>query len=141
MVEVRPPIALESTSATVAIMKDMIRRQLDVLADSVRAGRRTAVSRINGIVPTLDTKCTMLVTGTTGGLGSYLLETLPLDPSVDEVFALNRRSRLAQVEGVQSRQAIFFQKRGINQGLLESPKLTFDADRIEDIELEVISRV
>jgi Male sterility protein len=139
MVEVGSPLTLESASASVAIMKDLITSQLDALADSES---RTAARRTIGGVPTQDEKRAVLVTGTTGALGCYLLETLLLDPSVDEVFALNRCSRSAHVEWGHTRQITAFQKRGINQGLLESTKLTFvDADRVEDIEREVISRV
>jgi hypothetical protein len=127
--------------ASVEAMKSMISGQLEILADSVRAGHRTnGTNGVLGAVPTQGAKRAVLVTGTTGALGAHLLETLLSASSVDEVFALNRRSRSsAQVE---SRQKAAFGKRGIAQGLLESPKLVFvDADRVEDITPEVISRV
>jgi hypothetical protein len=135
--------------ARVIAMKDMIRRQLDILADSVRADARTEENGSNGAndpndgtALADDTKRVVLVTGTTGGLGTHLLVALLLDPSVNEVFALNRRSRSALVDEVYGRQRAAFDKRGIRQELLESSKLTFvDADQIEDIEAGIISRV
>jgi Male sterility protein len=129
-------------TASVATVKEMIRGQLDLLADSEHSDSRTGVNGTNGAVPAEDRKRTVLVTGTTGGLGAHLLETLLMDLSVGEIFALNRRSRSAQVVGVHSRQGAAFEKRGIDQELLKSPKLTFvDADRVEDIEPDVINQV
>jgi Male sterility protein len=127
--------------ATVATMKDLTRKHLQILADGVRASRQTGVDGTNGTVHQ-DEKRAVLVTGTTGALGAHLLETLLLDSTVDEVFALNRHPRSAKAEQIVLRQKAVFDKRGISRELLESPKLTFvDADRIEDIEPDVISRV
>jgi Male sterility protein len=129
--------------ASVAGMKDMISGQLDTLANDIRASRQTRMNGTSEAVPSSqDVKNAVLVTGTTGALGAYLLETLLVDPSVDEVIALNRHSRSVQAEGGGVRQQTAFDKRGINQDLLGSRKLTFiDADRIQDIERDVISRV
>jgi Male sterility protein len=133
--------AQADVDATVAAMKDLIRRQLHVLADSVRVNRRTGVNGTSGTVHQ-DAKRVVLVTGTTGALGAHLLEILLVDSTVDGVFALNRRRPRSTKERAHLRHEAGFHKRGINQELLKSPKLMFvDADRIEDIESDVISQV
>jgi Male sterility protein len=131
-----------NVDASVAAMQNMIRGQLDILADRVRANRRPRVKETSGAVAGQAVKHAVLVTGTTGDLGAHLLETLLVDSSVDEVFALNRLSRSGGAEGVHWRHRTIFDKRGINKELLRSPKLTFiDADRVQDVEPDVISVV
>jgi hypothetical protein len=56
--------------ARVAAMKDMIRGQLDTLVDGIRASRQTRVNGTSGAIPSQDVKNAVLVTGTTGALGS-----------------------------------------------------------------------
>jgi Male sterility protein len=142
MMSVSPRLTSESASATVSVMEDIIRGQLGVLALNVRPHWRARVTKTNAAAPTRDAKRAVLVTGTTGALGTYLLATLLLDPSVDEIFALNRHSRSAKVEEGHSRQRAAFENRGIKQELLKSPRLTFiDASRVDDIKSDVISRV
>lgn len=64
----------------------------------------------------------ILLTGSTGGLGAYILESLLLEESVSRVYALNRKNaRRSIVE----RQEAAFIDRGIDLGLLNSPKLVF----------------
>jgi hypothetical protein len=133
-----PAVGSETdVGSAVAAMKSMIRSQLDVLANSV-GNRPRSCTNGNGT----SQGRAVLVTGTTGGLGSYLLETLLADDSVSEVFALNRRPRSSRAESTHNRQKAAFAERGIAQSLLNSPKLIFvDADRVDDIAPNVISRV
>ncbi|KAF8880544.1 hypothetical protein BD779DRAFT_1675887 [Infundibulicybe gibba] len=59
--------------------------------------------------------------GSTGGLGSYVLEGLLLDPRVTRVYALNRIDKAGRT--VRGRQRAGFLDRGINISLLSSYKL------------------
>ncbi|KAJ6458386.1 hypothetical protein C8R47DRAFT_1203181 [Mycena vitilis] len=64
----------------------------------------------------------VLVTGTTGVLGCYLLQSLLADDSVLRVYSINRSS--AQQQALRDRQASAFLGRGIDVGILDSPKLS-----------------
>ncbi|KAL0958751.1 hypothetical protein HGRIS_014075 [Hohenbuehelia grisea] len=65
----------------------------------------------------------VLLTGSTGGLGSYILQTLLEDPLISRVYALNRADKNGKP--IYERQAAAFQDRDIDLGLLDSPKLIF----------------
>ncbi|GLB41023.1 putative acetyl-CoA synthetase-like protein [Lyophyllum shimeji] len=75
---------------------------------------------VNGSKKTSDI---VLLTGSTGGLGSYVLEALVLDDIVERVYALNRPS----IGGFSSheRQRTAFEDRGIDCAILASPKIVF----------------
>jgi len=62
----------------------------------------------------------VLLTGSTGSLGSYLLELLLQSPSVERVWALNRPSEKSSLS---ERQINAFKERGIDEDLLRSAKL------------------
>ncbi|KAJ7083262.1 hypothetical protein C8R44DRAFT_822628 [Mycena epipterygia] len=64
----------------------------------------------------------VLVTGTTGELGCYLLSLLLADDTVAQVYALNRPS--LQLPNLRERQAIALQDRGLDANILDSPKLS-----------------
>lgn len=64
---------------------------------------------------------TILLTGSTGGLGSYILEHLVLDNTVSKIYCLNRKGQVGSLE----RQKAAFMKRGINNAVLNSDKLVF----------------
>ncbi|KAF9451607.1 acetyl-CoA synthetase-like protein [Macrolepiota fuliginosa MF-IS2] len=64
---------------------------------------------------------TVLLTGSTGGLGSYTLENLILDNAVSKIYCLNRKGRTGSLE----RQKSAFKGRGIDLALLNSGKLVF----------------
>ncbi|KAJ7648213.1 hypothetical protein DFH06DRAFT_1050166 [Mycena polygramma] len=64
----------------------------------------------------------VLVTGTTGVLGCYLLQSLLTDDSVVRVYSINRSS--AQQQALRDRQASALLDRGIDVGILDSPKLS-----------------
>ncbi|KAF8579177.1 acetyl-CoA synthetase-like protein [Ramaria rubella] len=68
-----------------------------------------------------ETRDTVLVTGTTGALGSHLLAQLILLPEISRIYALNRRGR----DGIslQARQRSSLEDRGLDVSLLASPKL------------------
>ncbi|KAJ7596093.1 hypothetical protein C8J56DRAFT_395210 [Mycena floridula] len=61
----------------------------------------------------------VLLTGSTGGLGSHLLENLIKDPAVSRVYALNRPN----VRSVYVRQSSSFKDRDLDYTILNSEKL------------------
>jgi thioester reductase-like protein len=63
----------------------------------------------------------VLLTGSTGGLGSHVLEILLSLPSVDRVYAFNRKSRVP----VSERQREAFVDRALEVTLLTSEKLVY----------------
>ncbi|KAJ3569819.1 hypothetical protein NP233_g4796 [Leucocoprinus birnbaumii] len=63
----------------------------------------------------------VLLTGSTGGLGSYVLEHLINDDGVARVYCLNRKGRKGSLE----RQEMAFVDRDIDLALLKSGKLVF----------------
>ncbi|EPQ54835.1 acetyl-CoA synthetase-like protein [Gloeophyllum trabeum ATCC 11539] len=71
-------------------------------------------------VQPLPPKSTVLITGTTGGLGSYMLWFLLEDDKVERVYAFNRKSSKAALT---ERQKEAFEDRGLPSGLLASKKL------------------
>jgi len=63
----------------------------------------------------------VLITGTTGNLGSQLLEALLRDGRVQTVYALNRRGQKSMVE----RHVARFTDKGLDIGLLSSDRVVF----------------
>lgn len=72
----------------------------------------------------------VLVTGTTGGLGSSLLVTLTQSPNVTRVYALNRKASTPLHE----RQKAILDERGYDaQSILSSPKVVLlESDMEQD---------
>ncbi|KAG8686616.1 hypothetical protein FRC09_014024 [Ceratobasidium sp. 395] len=68
----------------------------------------------------------VVVTGTTGALGSYLLAHLLENDRVEKVWAMNRRSR-----EVEQRQRASFIDKGLDVGLLKSNKLVLVEANLE----------
>ncbi|KAI6017886.1 putative aminoadipate reductase, partial [Pisolithus marmoratus] len=64
----------------------------------------------------------VLVTGSTGALGSYIVASLLQREDVARIYTLNRRS---QTTTSQERQLSMFRDRGLETGLLESQKLVY----------------
>lgn len=116
--------------------------QLAVLLYSLARGKLDAVhiepdSRINamhamvkkyskglststgGMPPPATSGKIVLLTGTTGSLGSHILASLVLDTSVDRIYAVNRPGKSALLD----RQREAFVSRGLNVGLLDSDKV------------------
>ena len=65
----------------------------------------------------------VLLTGSTGGLGSYLLAPLLSRQDVGIVYAFNRPSKTGRT--VQRRQRMTFEDRGLDTSLLDSEKLVY----------------
>lgn len=83
----------------------------------------------------------VLLTGSTGALGSYILELLLLDDSVRKVYALNRKESSFS-RTVKDRQKVAFVERGLNINLLESQKLIFvegDTGSIHHLDAELLN--
>ncbi|KAJ6553311.1 hypothetical protein B0H19DRAFT_1263705 [Mycena capillaripes] len=72
-------------------------------------------------VPSPGTKV-VLVTGTTGELGCYLLSLLVADPAVAQVYVINRSS--PQQLALRDRHARALVKRGLDASILESSKVS-----------------
>ncbi|KZT58724.1 acetyl-CoA synthetase-like protein [Calocera cornea HHB12733] len=72
-------------------------------------------------LPTLSNGGVVLLTGSTGALGTYILQQLLRDPAVSHVYALNRTSA---DKDLRTRQMESFTNRGVHVHLLESPKLS-----------------
>ncbi|KAL4077414.1 putative aminoadipate reductase [Scleroderma citrinum] len=64
----------------------------------------------------------ILMTGSTGGLGSYMLASLLNRNDVVKIYALNRRSKTATAK---ERQRSSFEDRGLDTSLLESNRLVY----------------
>ncbi|KAG2005477.1 hypothetical protein CC2G_001879 [Coprinopsis cinerea AmutBmut pab1-1] len=74
----------------------------------------------------------VLLTGTTGALGSYILELLLKDKSVGRVYALNRRRRSSSATTILDRQKKVFQEKGLDVAILDAA-----SDRLELLEGEL----
>ncbi|KZP33066.1 putative nonribosomal peptide synthetase [Athelia psychrophila] len=101
-----------STHSAVAAIESMI--------EKYSAGLRERV--VAHSTPTL-TCAVVLLTGSTGALGSYLLESLLNDPRVKKVYAYNRPGRSTAT--IQARQRDAFADKGFDVDLLTSPKLAY----------------
>lgn len=66
----------------------------------------------------------VVLTGSTGGLGSYLLASLLQRADVSVVYAFNRPSKTA-ASSIQRRQESGFEDRGLDVTLLQSEKLVY----------------
>lgn len=75
----------------------------------------------------------VVVTGTTGGLGSHLLAVLLESEKVEKVWALNRKSNEATME----RQKTAFEDKGLDVVLLESKKLVMVQADLENESLSL----
>lgn len=91
---------------------------------------RPAVSE-NGILQngTYPARAVVLLTGSTGGLGSFLLAQLIENPAVEKVYAFNRPSSTPSTV----RQRSSFVDKGLSVDLLKSDKLMYiEADASQD---------
>ncbi|KAJ7572119.1 hypothetical protein C8J56DRAFT_993487 [Mycena floridula] len=93
----------------------IFRRWLLTLRDAIASRSPTSVST-GGARPS-----TVVVTGTTGFLGSYILQQLLLEGTVQRVYALNRKSDLGM--SLLERQTSAFSKHGLPPSLAMSSKL------------------
>lgn len=79
---------------------------------------------VDGVLPSspLTESAVVLLTGSTGSLGSFLLAELLKNSAVQRVFAFNRPSSSKTIE---ERQKSAFKERGLEIDLLNSNKLTY----------------
>lgn len=74
----------------------------------------------------------VLLTGSTGALGSHILESLVLDPSIAKVYALNRRD-MRGARSVYIRQSASFKDRDLDFVALNSEKvMLLEGDATEE---------
>jgi len=66
----------------------------------------------------------VVLTGSTGGLGSYLLASLLQREDVSVIYAFNRPSKGSALP-IQRRQSSRFEDRGLDVALLQSEKLVY----------------
>ena len=86
-------------------------------------------------------KDVVVLTGTTGGLGAAILAELLIDPSVERVYAVNRKGAKSLVD----RHRSIFEDRGLDPNLLKLPKVTLLEAEIQgegfDLSREVVEQV
>ena len=93
---------------------------IDKIVKKFSLGLDTNTKRFSGkFIP----NSVVLITGTTGGLGSYLLSSLLQDDRVEKVYAFNRPSTSSAF--VLERQQSAFQDRELDVTVLSSKKLVF----------------
>ncbi|KAJ7622608.1 putative aminoadipate reductase [Mycena polygramma] len=99
-----------SDGGNAALVEKMIAKYSEGLEEAKVQGRS---SSSGGVV--------VLLTGSTGGLGSHMLEMLLRLASVERVYAFNRKGR----SSVSDRQLEAFTDRALDVSLLSSPKLVY----------------
>lgn len=98
---------------TKAEIERMIEKYSSGLHGNIISGRATRNSDRGHVI---------LITGSTGGLGSHTLASLLKRRDVISIYALNRLSKRASVE---ERQRSSFEDRGLDTDLLDSQKLVY----------------
>ncbi|KAJ7609797.1 hypothetical protein DFH06DRAFT_1246824, partial [Mycena polygramma] len=109
-----------STGGEAAMVENMIAKYSEGFGGTIGQDRKTSSS--GGMV--------VLLTGSTGGLGSHILETLLRLVSVERIYAFNRNGRTPASE----RQRAAFADRALDISLLASPKLVYvegDTSRVD----------
>jgi len=99
-------------------IKNMIDKYSVGLGQSARDASADIVSRHD------ERDHVVVLTGSTGGLGSYLLASLIQREDVTVVYAFNRPSR-GSTSSIQRRQKSSFEDRGLDVALLQSEKLVY----------------
>lgn len=100
-------------------IEDMIEKYSSGFGDKVSYVGASSSRRTNG---TFSNGHVVLLTGSTGGLGSYLLASLLNNKDVTVVYAFNRPSKTGTIK---QRQRAAFEDRGLETALLESEKLVY----------------
>ena len=72
----------------------------------------------------------ILLTGSTGALGSYLLESLLLKPEISKIYAINRNDARSGISSGE-RQMKAFKERGIDSAFLDLSKVIFLEGNLE----------
>lgn len=109
------PCANEQSIADIHIeaMEDMIRRYISPAWED---------SPSRSQWPTSHQGRTVLLTGSTGHLGSQILESLLRDPSILKVYTINRP---VPSQSIADRHRERFRDKGLDEGLLGSPKIVY----------------
>ena len=118
-----------------AVVSGLFEGHQDENADEAQTKRLQALierytstfpSRPTALRKRTDSRDVILVTGTTGGLGSHILRHLLLDPSVARVFAYNKSfSTMEEQKDV-------FTFNGLDANVLNSPKLRFICGNMDE---------
>lgn len=116
-------IQVSSTSDALDAIRSMIHKY----------GYKWTERQVSSEVRSTATKERVLVTGTTGALGSYLLVALLENDSIETVWALNRKSK----EGLMTRQKASFEDKMLDVSLLRSVKLVMLEGDVEDAMLRL----
>ncbi|KAF8968163.1 hypothetical protein BDZ97DRAFT_1655638 [Flammula alnicola] len=82
--------------------------------------------------PSLDSPTTVLLTGTTGGLGCFILASLLSDPNLKRIYCLNRPSRDGQANLVERQRAALIDKEISNSEIFESGRVVLLEGRLEE---------
>lgn len=106
---------LDSKQQHIAAINAMIEKYSDGL---LRPGLSADSTLQNGTCPS---RSVVLLTGSTGGLGSFLLAQLIENPRVERVYAFNRPSSTSSAV----RQSSAFVDKGLSVDLLKSDKLVY----------------
>ncbi|KAJ7484451.1 putative aminoadipate reductase [Mycena latifolia] len=88
-------------------------------------------------IPRAGNSAVVLLTGSTGNLGSQILASLFQNDKVTKVYALNRPSSASA--GLAQRHSAMFKERGLDTVLLSSPKLVFVEGRLDQRDLGLSS--
>ncbi|KAJ7619690.1 hypothetical protein FB45DRAFT_931421 [Roridomyces roridus] len=115
------PLGSEAVSGSVSSAVTMSRlvTEFETRMATVNRGPSSVVNTLRAV----------LVTGTTGALGSHLLADLLSHPEVVRVYALNRRGSTGV--DVRERQVAAFAKQGLDVALVESEKLVLVVGDLE----------
>jgi hypothetical protein len=82
---------------------------------------------------------TLLITGTTGALGSHLLSQTAQDPTIQRIYALGRARSLAHL-GEKHKMAL--ESRGLSSELLNDPKVVLVvAETLDEVTVETLAEV
>ncbi|KAJ7440958.1 putative aminoadipate reductase [Mycena latifolia] len=97
----------------------------EVLMDKMIADYISGLPRVPGSATTVGVGSAVLLTGSTGNLGSQILASLLNDDIVLKVYALNRPSTSPTGPTLAERHLKVFNDRGLDAALLRSSKLVF----------------
>jgi len=103
------------TSSRTEAIESMIAKYSDGLSTPIAAGNKVAGQGKDDVV--------VLLTGSTGNLGSQILDSLLRNPKVKRVYALNRPS--SSSKSIQERHIQRFLDRGLDSSLLSTDRLVF----------------
>ena len=103
------------TSSRTEAIELMIAKYSDGLSTPIAVGKKVAGQGNDDVVA--------LLTGSTGNLGSQILDSLLRNPKVKTVYALNRPS--SSSKSIQERHVQRFLDRGLDSSLLSTDRLVF----------------